>query len=418
MSLTHLSNLRLLDHPDITSELWIEDGYFVEPPTDTLRSETEIEHRDMDNALILPGLIETHIHLDKACIMDRCHLQHGTLEEAIALTSQAKQGFSEADIYQRGAQVIERAITQGTTHMRTHVEIDPGIGLKGFEAIRRLQADYAWAVTLQICVFPQEGMLNKPGTETLLMQCLQQGAEVLGGCPYTDSDPTGQIERLFALAHQYDRDLDFHLDFDLMDDLTNLEKVIEQTHHYGWHGRVTLGHVTRLSAVSHTDLLGIAKKLATAGIQLTCLPATDLFLMGRQYDHLIPRGVSPIHILQQQGMCCSLSTNNVRNPFTPLGDASLLRIANLYANIAQLGTDIQLEQCLHWITKHSAQLLRLENYGLHPGCKADFIAVDSTDGPQTVAEIRHPLMGFKSGKQTFCRPAATLLKPAKQQSGA
>ena len=136
--------------------------------------------------MMMPGLIETHIHLDKACIMQRCHLQEGTLAEAVAQTRAAKAEFTEDDVYQRGAQVLDKAIVQGTTHMRTHVELDPQIGLTGFNAIRRLQADYAWAISLEICVFPQEGLLNNPGTEALLCQALESGATVLGGCATYD----------------------------------------------------------------------------------------------------------------------------------------------------------------------------------------------------------------------------------------
>src|SRR3546814_1021652 len=102
-----------------------------------------------------------------------------------------------------------------STHIRTHVEVDPRICLRSFAAIRKLKADYAWAVDLEICVFPQEGLLNDPGTEELLVAALEQGADLIGGCPYTDSDPHGQIDRIFAIARQYDVDIDFHLDFDI-----------------------------------------------------------------------------------------------------------------------------------------------------------------------------------------------------------
>jgi cytosine deaminase len=85
--------------------------------------------------------------------------------------------------------------------MRTHVEIDPRIGLRSFDAIRRLKRDYAWAIDLEICVFPQEGLLNDPGAEDLIITACEAGADLIGGCPYTDSDPHGQIARIFQIAH-------------------------------------------------------------------------------------------------------------------------------------------------------------------------------------------------------------------------
>jgi len=390
------------------SELQVENGYFVEASS---ADASPRETLDLHGQLVMPGLIETHIHLDKACIMQRCHLQEGTLAEAVAQTRAAKAGFTEDDVYRRGAQVLDKAIVQGTTHMRTHVELDPQIGLTGFHAIRRLQADYAWAITLELCVFPQEGMLNNPGTEALLCQALESGATVLGGCPYMDSDPLGQIQRLFELATRYDCDLDLHLDFDLNPEGLTVMEVARCTRLHGWGGRVTIGHVTKLSALPQESLTGLALELAEAGVQVTCLPSTDLFLMGRDVFHNKPRGLAPLAHLHACGVTCSVSTNNVGNPFTPYGDASLVRQANLFANVSQMGTVPQLLQCLAWVSSESARLLRLKDYGLLPGCRADFIVFDAPSPAAVIAEISAPVMGFKGGRQTFSRPVGTLLRP-------
>jgi cytosine deaminase len=87
----------------------------------------------LDGRLVIAGFVESHIHLDKSRILERCDCEHGTLEEAIASVAAAKRSFSEADIYDRGRHTLEKAIIHGTTRMRTHVEIDPRVGLKGFQ---------------------------------------------------------------------------------------------------------------------------------------------------------------------------------------------------------------------------------------------------------------------------------------------
>ena len=125
--------------------------------------------------LVVPGFVDTHIHLDKSCILGRCECRLGTLQEAIAGVAAAKRAFTEDDVYARARRTLEKAIMQGTTRMRTHVEVDPRIGLTGFQAIARLKRDYAWAIDLQICVFPQEGMTNDPGTEDLLVAACAAG---------------------------------------------------------------------------------------------------------------------------------------------------------------------------------------------------------------------------------------------------
>lgn len=407
MTALKIINARLGDGNGHT-ELYVENGYFV---TALSPAASQCDILDLQGQLIMPGLIETHIHLDKACIMHRCHLHEGTLAEAVAQTRAAKAGFTEEDVYRRGAQVLDKAIVQGTTHMRTHVELDPQIGLTGFNAIRRLQADYAWAISLEICVFPQEGLLNNPGTEALLCLALDSGATVLGGCPYMDSDPTGQIQRLFELATRYDCDLDLHLDFDLNPEGMTVMEVARCTQVHGWGGRVTIGHATKLSTLPKEPLTALALHLAQAGVQVTCLPSTDLFLMGREAFHNKPRGLAPLAHLQACGVTCSVSTNNIGNPFTPYGDASLIRQANLFANVSQMGTVPELLQCLAWVSSESARLLRLTDYGLLPGCRADFIVFDAPSPAAVIAEISAPLMGFKGARQTFSRPVGKLLKP-------
>jgi cytosine/creatinine deaminase len=103
--------------------------------------------------------------------------------------------------------------------------------------------------------------------------------------------------------------------------------------------------VTKLSAAPPDELVNLAHRLADAGVAVTVLPATELFLMGRACDHNVPRGVTHAHKLAERGVTCSLATNNVLNPFTPFGDCSLVRMANLYANIAQAGTAQDLAAC-------------------------------------------------------------------------
>ena len=144
---------------------------------------------DADGRLVLAGFVDTHIHLDKACLLGRCGHNHRSVSDAIQAVAAMKRDFTVEDVYARGQKVIERAVTSGTTRMRTHVEIDPRIGLRGYEAIKALKQDYAWALDLSICAFPQEGLTNDPGCEELLVEALRDGADLIGGCPYMDSDP-------------------------------------------------------------------------------------------------------------------------------------------------------------------------------------------------------------------------------------
>ncbi len=361
-----------------------------------------------DGCLLTPGLVETHVHLDKTCILDRCTASEGSVAEAVRLTAAAKASFTPEDVYARGRRTLERAIGWGTSRMRTHVEVDPGIGLRGFEGVQHLARDYAWAMDVELCVFPQEGLLNNPGTDELLVEGLRRGARVIGAVPYLDSDPRGQIDRIFAIAREWDVDIDMHLDMGDTPDGMQVEYVCRKTEQYGWGGRVAVGHVTQMSLVRPIRFAALAATLARAGVAVTVLPATDLYLMGRTHDHAVPRGVVNAGTLRAAGVTCSIATNNVMNPFTPYGDANLLRMANLYANVCQVARPDELAGCLHMITTDAARLLRAPDYGVRVGMPADLVLLDAPDAASAVAELAQPLWGMKAGRLTFTRPRPTL----------
>jgi cytosine deaminase len=366
---------------------------------------------DLDGRLVTPGFIETHIHLDKSCILDRCKSEKGDLDEAIEEVAEAKKNFTPDDVRERAIHTLEKNILQGTTHMRTHLEVDPVVGLRSLEGILPLIDQYKWAIDLEICVFPQEGLLNNPGTDELMVEGLKGGCKVVGGAPYTDSDPPGQIDRIFEMARQFDVDIDMHLDFGNTPEGMTIEHVCKRTEEFDYGGRVAVGHVTQMSVLEVPEFERLTQRVAVAGVAVAVLPSTDLFLMGRHQDHGVLRGVVPVHRMLRAGVNCSLSSNNELNPFTPFGDCSLIRMANLYANICQVGQRNDKIECFYMVTKRSAKLLNLDDYGIEVGKSADLVVVDNVDQESALAELPTPLMGFKRGHMTFQRDPAQLLWP-------
>ena len=361
--------------------------------------------------LVTSGMIETHIHLDKTCILDRCRIEEGTVAEAVRETAAAKRDFTVEDVYARGKRTLERCISHGTMHMRTHVELDPGIGMIGFEAVETLARDYAWAIDVELCVFPQEGLTNNPGTEELLIEGLRRGARTIGAVPYFDTDPRAQIDRIFAIARDFDAEIDMHLDLAETTQGMQIEYVCRKTEEYGWGGRVAVGHATQMSLLPPDRFAAIAAQLASAGVAVTILPSTDLHLMGRSHDHAVPRGVVPAEPLRKAGVTCSISTNNVLNPFTPYGDGSLIRMANLYANVCHVSRPADLAGCLDMITGAAARLMRLEDYGIAVGGPADLVCVDAGNPADVIATLAQPLWGIKRGRASFTRPRPQLHPP-------
>ena len=349
---------------------------------------------------VTPGLVESHIHLDKALLSERAPSTEGTLAEAIRVTGAAKRAFTVEDIRARARTVLDLAVRHGTTAMRSHVEVDPIVGLKGVEALLPLKAEYAPALDLQLCAFAQEGILQAPGTEALLAEALGRGTDLVGGCPYNDTDPEAHIDIVFGLAARFGTDVDFHVDFFDEPQHLHVRAIAERTRRLGWQGRVAVGHCTELAALLPADLEPILAQLVEAGIGVIVLPATDLYLMGRRDERNIRRGLAPVKRLLSAGIPVAAATNNVRNAFTPVGNANLPLMGFLLTVGAHMGTARDLGNALAMLTANPARILRVPDYGLTVGCRADLVLWETKRPEDIVAALAPPRLVVKAGRVT------------------
>jgi cytosine deaminase len=368
---------------------------------------------DAQGCLCCAGLIETHIHLDKSRIVDRCAPEPSrSRPDHMRRVQAVKSTFTVEDIYERARQTLEACIKQGATRVRTHAEIDAPVGVKGVEALQVLAKEYAWAVDLEICVFPQEGLTTAPSADAALIRGLEMGAKVIGAAPNYDVDHPGQIHRIFELARRFDIDVDMHIDSGHDPSSLDTHLVADLTERFRLGGRVAIGHATKLAGLPPAQQKAIAKRLADVGVAVTVLPSTDLFVLARHVDHNVPRCVADANLFAEQGCNCSISTNNVLNPFTPFGDCSLVRMANLHANILQVGEPGRLAELFAMITHRSARLMNLKDYGLAVGNPADLVVIDARTPAEAVATVAPVLAVFKRGRQSVARARAQLLHPS------
>lgn len=353
---------------------------------------------DLGGRVVTPGLVEAHIHLDKALLDDRVVATSGTLAEAIRVTGDAKRGFTVDDIRARARRALDLAVRAGTTAMRSHVEVDPIVGLTGMEAVLPLREEYRNALDLQICAFAQEGIVKSPGTEGLLRRALTMGADVVGGCPYNDTDGAEHVRIVFALAAAFGVDVDFHVDFADEPEHLHIRNVAAETLRTGWRGRVAVGHLTELAAVPPYQQGELVAEIAAAGIGVIVLPMTDLYLMGRRDELNVRRGLAPVRRLLDGGVRVALASNNLRNAFTPVGTGDLVDLAYVAAVAAHMGTPADLRRLLNTITIHPAAILRLPDYGLDRGCRADLVAWDCERVEDVVAARPPRTLVVKRGR--------------------
>src|SRR5712691_12821773 len=282
--------------------------------------------------------------------------------------------------------------------MRAHVEIDAYVGLRGVEALQRVQAECAGVLALQLVAFAQEGVFHDEVTQGMLREALQMGLPVLGGCPYMDADQRRHIDWFFDTAEAFNVPLDFHADSSDDPALLTCTYIAEQTIARSMQGRVVLGHLCTLDMLEPDHRARVIDLLQRAEIHAISLPATELHVKGRSNAPRTWRGVTRLSELRAAGVNVSISTNNIVNPFTPYGHPDLLRQALVTALAAHLGNLDQMAWLLELITTNPARAIGVEGYGLAEGCRADLVVLDARDSAQAITEQAEKLYVIKNGR--------------------
>lgn len=351
----------------------------------------------LNGLLTFRGYADPHMHLDKAFLAERRPNKSGTLSEAIAIAGELKRSSTRDDIAQRATRVAEMAIRNGVRAIRTHVDVDPIVGLEGLRALLDVRKALRGRITIQIVAFPQEGLQAHPEALGLLRQALAEGADVLGGIPAWDGDPAAHIDALFLLAREFDVPLDMHVDESDDPATFTLPRVVDATRRYGYQGRVAVDHLCSLGAVDHADAGRTISAMQAEGISVITLPSTNLYLQGRGDRGLVRRGLTRVHELLDAGVRMAAGSDNFRDPFNPFGNANPVETAWILAHAAHMGGVADLRTAFAMVTDQSAALMGLAGWELAVGSKADLVVLPVTDPAEAVITMAPPAYRFANG---------------------
>lgn len=377
---------RIIDDEALKSEL----------EQDLLSNESKV---DAAGRLLIPGLIEPHIHMEKAMLLDRMPKEAASLQEAIAMTVKLKEGFTKQDMIARSMDVAYRLSSYGVTTARCHVEVDPVLGLSAIESLLEVKDRLSDRMDLNIVAFPQEGIYAAPGTAELMKEAVKLGADAVGGITYMDPDLDEHLSFVFRLAAEYDLPLDFHADFSLNPCDRGIMQIVRRTKEFGYEGRVAAGHVTSLGAMPREEAVLCAQQIAESGVHIIALPATDLYMNGRQDTDNVRRGLTPVRLLLEQGVNVLYGANNIRNAFTPFGTGNVMDIAWLLAHTAYMGSEKEAKLLVRMGTTLAAQALGISNYCITAGQAADLALFPVTSERELLIERPKPLAVWKNGKR-------------------
>lgn len=353
---------------------------------------------ELDGRVVLPGFIESHIHLDKAFLEERRPNLSGTLQDAIAITLELKRSVTKEDIRERSERALRLLVRHGATRLRAQVEVDPIVGLKGMEATLELREACAGIADIQIAVFPQEGIEQQPGTEDLMREAMRMGGDAVGGVPYNDADPERHLDIVFGLAAEFGCGVDLHIDFSDDPGECAIESAARRTAAAGLGGKVAVGHLTSLGAMDDERAARVIEAIAGAEITVIPLPATDLFLNGRGGEPPRFRGLTRVRELIVAGVNVAVSSNNIRNAFTPSGRGDLLEIGLLLAHAAHMSGAAERGEIPKMFTHNAARALGVASYGVAADRQADFTVLDSREWNDVIIDQPEKRYVVKRGK--------------------
>jgi cytosine deaminase len=399
-----IRNVRLADDQPL-QDIGIKDGKFAAIEAGIEASAKQ--HIDAEGRAAIPGLVEPHMHLEKAFLHRRLPPTQGTLEEAIRVTGILKSKQERNDVLDRSRMVLDMAVSNGTVALRAHPDVDLIQGLIGVETLLELREEYKDLLDIQIVAFPQEGIIKSPGTTELMEESMRMGADVVGGCPYNEltwDETMRHIDVVFEMAQKHNADIDMHADFS--DEAADKRfaaagYIAQKTIDTGYQGRVSLGHVTSLGSLDPDELKPVIELLRKADISIITLPATDLYLGGRKDQKNTRRGLTPVRALQASGVNVAYSSNNVRNAFTPFGKADMLLIGNLLAHAISYGTPEHQAAILDMGTRNAARSIGISaSYGVAVGKQADLVILDTYQVADAILDIPARSWVIKRGKIT------------------
>jgi cytosine/adenosine deaminase-related metal-dependent hydrolase len=345
---------------------------------------------ELDGAgrIALPGLVEAHTHLDKTLLglpwypnavgpklMDKIDN-----ERAVRMTL-------PIDAEQQSARQALLSVSHGTTHIRTHVDVDTVIGVRGIEGILATRAALADRVGIDIVAFPQSGLLIRPGTLALLEQAMRLGAETVGGLDpcAIDRDPKGHLDAVFGLAEQFGRGVDIHLHETGEMGAFSMELIIERTRALSMAGRVMISHAFCLGMPDPAIVDPLIAALAEAGVAIMTTGTSS-------------RPVPPLKRLAAAGVVVCAGSDGVRDTWSPYGNADMLERATILGLRNNLRRDDELPIALAAVTTGGAQALGLADYGLEPGCRGDLVLVAAESLGEVIAQHPSPRIVIRGGR--------------------
>jgi cytosine deaminase len=336
---------------------------------------------DAASNLVTESFVNTHLHLDKVFTLQRlgdaalAEYQSGDMGKAMSAIETAaaiKDGQDAEAMLATGRRAVAMAAYYGNTHIRALADVDSKAGVRGVEVLVALREEFAGVVDLQVVAFAQDGIIREPGTEALLRDSMEIGADVVGGIPwieYTEADMAEHVSIVFDIAVENDAPVSMLLDNAGDPGLRTLEMMATETLRRGWEGRALAHHARAMQLYPDPYFERLVALLTMARIAVVSDPHTG-----------------PLHArvreLMAAGINVSLGQDDISDAYYAFGRNNMLEVAFLGAHLLWMMSEADMELLYDAVTVNPATAIGLETHALAVGGVANLVVLEG----ETVAE--------------------------------
>jgi cytosine/creatinine deaminase len=379
----------------------VQDGQFARIAGDI----SDSARREIDAAgrLVSPPFIDAHVHLDAVLTVGQPRYNTtGTLLEGIQIWSERKPSLTREDVRRRALEEVRWEVAQGTLHIRSHVDVcDPE--LTALKALLEVREELRDICDLQLVAFPQDGILSFPNGRALMRRAMELGCDLAGGIPHYEWTREMGVEDVhiaFALAKEFNRDIDTHID-ETDDPHSRFTEVLAaDTIQQGWQGRVTASHCTAMHSYDNAYAFKLLRLLARAQVNVIANPFDNVVLQGRFDTYPKRRGIARVKELLASGVNVALGHDSIMDPWFPLGRGDMLAAAQLALFLCHMSGYEEINDVLDLITTNAAKALRItDRYGIEEGKPADFLVLDAPSAFEALRLVPARLHVFKRGHE-------------------
>ena len=328
--------------------------------------------------MVLPRLVDCHVHLDKAYTWQEHPNLGGSYWGALDANLQEHNTRTVACVLQRGERAMERAFANGLRGMRSHVDSGGPGAEPSWDALLTLQQRWCSRIDLQLVALVPLAFWGSAEADALARRVAAGGGS-LGGVltpPCGSAVVTQQLEELLRLADRHNCGIDLHIDEADHGAAEGMVQLLKALRRVPVQVPVTCSHASSLSLLPAPRLVRLAERMAAAQLSVIALPLTNAWLLARADDATpLQRPQAPIRQLQRCGVSVAVAGDNVADPWFPGGD---------FDPLALLAASMPLTQLLPWqrlglapFTTAPPAILRLEWDGvLRAGAPADLICME------------------------------------------